>query len=238
MSLDLRSVRNNLWLYLHDWHDLPNGYDWNTQYVKPHLAYAITYSTKSFQLLESPYPTNCIHYPEKTRYYSRKDCIRKCRIKESLSKCGVIADETNVFKWEAGRFANTTEEKDCLKIMDLDKFCANFCPNMDCVKNFYTPKEMYSLTLNQSQAKVGFKTPLEPKTIYWHKPKIETIEFLCYGASILSLWFGVSISTVYFWFDKLIVWVRGRLYDRKLSKFLKSSGNKTLMFEKKKISFI
>ena len=37
---------------------------------------------------------------------------------------------------------------------------------------------------------------------------METIEFLCYIASILSLWFGFSIVSLDDWFNKIFSWLK------------------------------
>jgi len=177
---------NICWLHMPEWHTIPTGHDWSTVSIEPFHNYAISFSTKTYRLIESPYPTNCIHYSKKTKYSSRNDCIGRCRFNESLSKCEVIVHETNVFKWQIGRFTNTDYEKIVFKNMNLDKICSDTCPHVDCVKSHFTTIERYKMESFSRFSAVSFKVPLDPQTVYWHKSKIETIEFLCYCASTIG----------------------------------------------------
>ena len=45
-------------------------------------------------------------------------------------------------------------------------------------------------------SRVKIIIPFEPKTVYYVKPSKEIVEFVCYLASTLSLWFGFSILSV------------------------------------------
>jgi hypothetical protein len=55
---------------------------------------------------------------------------------------------------------------------------------------------------------------VEPKKIYFYYPKIETIEFLCYLASILNLWFGFSFLSIYFSVAKLQTWFENKFKSK------------------------
>ena len=50
---------------------------------------------------------------------------------------------------------------------------------------------------------VEFVLPTEPETAFIHRPRIETVEFICYLASTVSLWFGVSMLSTLSWLDAL-----------------------------------
>jgi len=179
--------------------------------------YTITYSLRTYHLLESPYPTDCINYHKNTEYLSRRDCKRKCMIRRSLSKCNVIFEEINVFKWENNiRFANTTDEIKCSKNLDLNQYCSRNCSHMDCIKTYYKPVFLTNDASEEKEIRIDWVIPFEPETIFWHKPRIELIEFLCYIAAILSLWFGFSILSIYFWLNKLIDWIKSKYSMRDL----------------------
>src|SRR5882724_5249293 len=56
------------WLYLHNSYDIPSGYDWNAIKLSKGIQYFATYAVNMFQLLESPYPTNCQNYRKTSDY--------------------------------------------------------------------------------------------------------------------------------------------------------------------------
>ncbi len=177
----------------------------------------MTYSVKTYHLLQSPYPTNCINYYSSTEFLSIKDCIRRCRLKESFSNCKVISDEINVFKWETSvRFVENSDEEKCIKDLDLIEYCSKFCSNMDCVKHYYKPVLISGELTDRKEVIIDLTILTEPETTFWHKPKIETIEFLCYIASILSIWFGFSILSIYFWIKRLIGFLRSKCLNKKI----------------------
>ncbi len=140
------------------------------------------------------YPTNCINYYSNTEFLSRKDCIRRCRLKESFSNCKVISYEINVFKWKTSvRFVENNDKEKCIKDLDLIEYCSKFCSNKDCVKHYYKPVLISGTPRDRKEVRIYLAVPTEPETTFWHKPKIETIELLFYIASILSVWFEFSI---------------------------------------------
>jgi hypothetical protein len=87
---------------------------------------------------------------------------------------------------------------------------------MDCVIRYYKPYVTASESNdNNEYSTVSISIPMEPKRIYRYYPKIETIEFLCYFASILSLWFGFSFQSINVWVDKLRNWLENK-FNKKL----------------------
>ena len=89
------------WLYLDD----PSYYvfpsNWEGIQLERGNYYSITFSYQSFKLLKSPFATNCMDYRlETNEYISRTDCLRKCKLKNNIEKCGVISREVEVLKEE------------------------------------------------------------------------------------------------------------------------------------------
>ena len=199
-SLLTDNLTHEWWLYLHNGRDHIDSYDWNALIMKRGYSYTITYNVRTYRLLQSPYHTDCLHYDLKTEFMSRKDCIRKCKIKESVNQCSAVAHKSDVFKGEPNvRFSNSTLESDCVKRLPLNHLCHNQCHNNDCFKQYIEPNVMEDRDIHD---RIGNLTwlrvliPFAPKTTFTHKPSIEPIEFLCYMASTLSIWFGFSVLSV------------------------------------------
>ena len=193
-------IYNNLWFSVHNSYDIPISYDWDSVEVKKSFHYSITFSLTSFQLLRSPYSTDCKNYYKETEFLSRKDCIRKCKLTESQDKCGVVSHEVDVYENETNvRFAQSLEEVNCVKNLNLKSDCVNKCPNYDCFKQDYAPKITAQYSSNYNHCEVDLAIPTDPQLTHHHKPKIETIEFLCFMASTFSLWFGFNLLSIYDW---------------------------------------
>jgi hypothetical protein len=87
---------------------------------------------------------------------------------------------------------------------------------MDCVKRYFTPRVIASGKIEDyyNETAVHISIPMEPNKIYCYLPKIETIEFLCYLASILSLWFGFSFLSIYILVEKLQKWFENKFKSK------------------------
>ena len=185
------------WILMHNYKDHVSSYEWNSFYLNTYRQYTLTYSVKSFRLLPSPYSTDCFDYSHSKEYMSRKDCIRKCRINESVDKCGGVYVETDVIEGDINvDFLNN--ENNCFQDLGLDKFCLKKCPRYDCFKQHIEAivLEMSNLTELGLINKFKMVIPFEPRTVYEHKPSTEVIEFLCNWGSIVGLWFGFSILSM------------------------------------------
>ena len=184
---------------MHGSYKYPTSYGWNGIDCKQSFWYTLSYSVQTYHLLESPYSTDCLNYRRDTPFLSREDCVRKCRVNESNTKCGVISHETDVFSGEPNiRFAKSSEEEECIKRLDLKKYCYDMCPKDDCLITYYKPIVMTEANRGYDNLAVSVIIPSEPETTYHHKPSVELIEFLCYLASTVGLWFGVSIFSIVF----------------------------------------
>ena len=203
---------DNWWLFIHNSYDIPSAYDWNAVEIKKSFTYLLTFSLISYNLLETPYPTNCWHYSRDTEYLSRKDCIRKCKINRSLDKCGVISYETDVYRDEPMViFAETKDKIKCVKKLSLKRNCLKICPNNDCYKQYYKSKIVSHSNHSKDISEVSLALPTDPLIAHHQKPQFETIEFLCYIGSTFSLWFGFSMFVIhdsiqrFFWQTKLAI---------------------------------
>jgi hypothetical protein len=208
------------WLYFHEWFDMPNGFEWNAVTINPSNWYAISYSLDTYRLLPKPYPTDCIDYHIRTEFLSQKDCIRKCLIRESIDKCNAISNDTKIYEWEIRSLDGKHSDDNCSGNVYLKNKCNKICRHKDCVKSFYKPYVITSLpnngkdANNNKDAQILISLLMEPKRKYCYYPKIETIEFLCYLASVLSLWFGFSFLSVYTLFEKLQNWIQNKFKSK------------------------
>ena len=211
-------VYNSWWIYIHNELDTPSGYDWNAVEIKKSFYYSMGFTLNSYQLLERPYPTDCKNYNTNTVYLSRKDCIRKCKIKQSLDKCRVISYETDVYRDEpVVRFAETKDEIQCVKDLKLKRSCMKMCPNSDCYKQHFVPKIVSESNENYPDyTEMSLAITADPQVKNYHKPRIETVEFLCYMASTFSLWFGFTMISIYSRFHDLFKQTKLAIHKSKL----------------------
>ena len=200
---EMNNRRNDWWLFIHNVNERASSYDWNSVNLRHKHHYEFTYTEMSYELLPSPYATNCIDYRLRPGLKSRKDCIRKCKIRENLDKCGVISYDIDVYSGEQNvRFAKTEEELYCYSRLNIDDLCSRECSNTDCFKQYMEMKILEEQNDNGKYgnvSRINIRLPFEPKSTFIHRPSIETVEFLCYLASTLSLWFGFSVIAVYAW---------------------------------------
>ena len=192
IKLDQFEHVDSWWLSVHNSEDIPSSYDWGSVQISTKFWYAFEFTVNSYNLLKSPYPTNCLNYTE-TEYLSRNDCIRKCKINRSVDNCGVVSFQMDVYRNEPNvTFAETEDQINCVKNLSLKKSCRKACPKYDCFKQHFLTKiashrnnTLYDSTINLAFSK-------DPQIVLHHKPKLESIEFMCFLGSTLSLWFGLA----------------------------------------------
>ena len=192
---------------MHNVNDQVSSYEWNSVNLIYGYDYTLSYNVKSFQLLPSPFTTNCMDYAKETEFQSRKDCIRKCKVRQAVDKCGGVYTDMDVFEGEPNVTFVSGDRSNCVSDLKLNKVCPLQCPRYDCFKQHIEAFVLNEGPLNDPNGltnKFELLTPFEPKTVYEHRPSIEIIEFLCHWGSTISLWFGVSIISVFFKMKKFI----------------------------------
>ena len=200
-------ISNESWnLYIHNKSEHMSGYDWNRFNLKYRHQYTLSSRTKSFRLLPRPYPTDCYEYPQSSPFTSRKDCLRNCKVKEAMNRCGHFYKGIDVYEGQQNATFIRSKDVNCVRNLTLNEFCLKKCPKQDCFKQ---NNEVYLLedvlkTNKPPTNRISLYIPFEPKTIFYHKPSLEIIEFFCYLGSTLSLWFGFSMIALLFSFQELI----------------------------------
>ena len=208
------------WIYFQNNSDIPiKSREFNMIEIFKGYHYRISYDMMSYKLLESPYPTNCQNYRKTSDYYSQKDCIRKCKLNTSLTNCGSIGYEVNVIKGEPSVRFTTGSEGKCIEKIDFNMICTKMCPKIDCIIKYYKPKFISlpaALDKKNNHVEMEFYVSNEPEHTFIHKPRIELIEFICYIASTLSIWFGFSMISIYYGFKSISNSLNINLYLLKL----------------------
>ncbi len=144
------------------------------------------------------------------KHKSLNDCLRRCRLELSLEKCDVLPNNANIMFEELGiyryyNFSNIgTTKGNFTQSIDCKTECSKICPNKDCFKTYFKASIKSSSGIEEGSENYITITPSsEPYVEYENNPKLETIEFLCYIASIISLWFGFSFLSIYWWFENI-----------------------------------
>jgi hypothetical protein len=144
--------------------------------------------------MPKPYKNYCVDYT-KFGFSSRTDCIIKCRLKYFRDHYerwpGVYLTEnlTNDYMFDAMEVLLANESLDFV----LGKSCTKKCgSNTDCLKETFYLKKSEEIDLDFNSTVFIFPPNL-PSLKFENSPKIQVEEFICFIASIVSLWFGFSI---------------------------------------------
>ena len=235
MTLGRFYFHNKWWFWIHNSNEIPSGYDLNAIPLENGFRSIVEFTVISYHLLKSPYSTNCQNYIE-TEYLSQKDCIRKCKIKRSVAECGVVSHEINVFLDEPKViFAETQNQTKCVKDLNLKKRCLKICPKYDCFKQQFIPKVVSKTEYksNETQTTLSLSFSGDPQVTHYHKPKLETVELLCYLASILSLWFGFSMISTFDWL-KIILTKANQSIKIRIINIKNDNNNRIFIWQNKK----
>ena len=210
------------WLFLHNSFVMPSGSSWDRVQVKPKRQYIYTWDLGAFRLLQSPYPTDCRDYRSSSKYLSRRDCIRKCKLNASNTTCNAIYEGIDIQRDDPPVLFDTNGT--CAAQIDFDAICTKKCSNLDCAIDYYELISQHDTNYTQCNgtcARLDLTIPTKPETAYYHEPRIELVEFICYLASTANMWFGLSIYSL----NYLFIVCRNKIVDhgRKISKTRKLS---------------
>ena len=179
-----------------------SSYEWNGFNLKSRHQYTLSSRTRSYQLLPSPYSTDCYDYSQSSLFRSRKDCVRKCKLKDVIDKCGHIYRDIDIYEGEANvTFSHSEDDHHCVPNFNLNEFCLKICPKNNCFEQhmeFFVLEDLEMGNNDYLTNRVSLYIPLEPKTTFYHKPSLEIIEFFSYLGSTLSLWLSFSMITFLF----------------------------------------
>ncbi|XP_015789667.1 uncharacterized protein LOC107366554 [Tetranychus urticae] len=163
-------------------------------------------------LLPPPYRTACRSYDEFE--FGRLGCIFDCFVKETNKRCPVwsILSPANVSV--ALPFMRKVSESNGTSDCHVKEknFCFSVCSQPECKGVYYTTTNVYlserrSLA-NSNSTLVYVRRPSGVEFGYKYKARLAPIEFFCYLASCLSLWYGISFINFYRF---LTGWLRNNL---------------------------
>ena len=183
---------------MHNSYDVPSSYNWNSIEVKQGYYVPITYTHEVYEQIET-HSGKCNNYHMITNYNSRSDCIRKCKLRESVAKCGVVYEGIDIYKDEGNfSFAGSDAQRKC--VIDSIKYgdhCTNECPWTDCRQDWFTPKIIFSSNDYEDYTLVQLIPPTNPKIIYRENAKVFSNLSLYLASGNLSLWFGLALYILY-----------------------------------------
>jgi len=130
-----------------------------------------TYSRSTYQLLSSPYITNCKQYQG---FMSQDDCFNRCLINSKDNASNALPFETVVDDESILTFGRQTKNgtqggQDC-------QHCLKQCHQQDCVKEIITPRLISSTPADQDQIDIIY--PTEPEMVVTSVPVYTCFSFL------------------------------------------------------------
>ena len=185
-------INPNWMIHFHDSLNMPQSNDFNKYEI---TGKTYTWKLSSFRLLKSPYQTDCKDYRQSTEYLSRKDCIRKCKIRVSVGECEVVFKAIDIQRGEPPvHFGNSSKQSEqaCFNNLNFTEICTKSCPNYDCSINYYEPVVLHKAKRpkNKPDTILQIMIPYESETSYYYQPRIEIVEFVCYLFSTFNMWYG------------------------------------------------
>ena len=168
------------------------------QFTNENLMY-VDYRRFISHSMPTPYETQCVDY-NKQGYFSKMDCINQCKIKFW---------KTNFpNQWPANYLNYDTNSNDSLidiysnhlEYMQDDIEMGTKC-KQQCGVYSECYSEIYELSIHPFYWDIdNFPFPIFPPRlpdlIYTHSASIETVEFLSFVFSIISLYFGFTVIMV------------------------------------------
>jgi hypothetical protein len=185
-----------LFLFLHSRHEMiTDSFEDNRVNITfiPHYTSITKYHITKVQLMPKPYKTSCVDY-KKFGYRSRYDCILKCRInyyrKNFKGWPGIYLtdDSSDEYMLNVLEILLKNESLD----LELGKLCRKFCGiKIDCFREYFSFTE--SRIEYDANSTIFIYPPNFPSLIFEHSPKMQLEQFICFIASIVNLWVGLSI---------------------------------------------
>ena len=152
----------------------------------------LDYRKTSVELLPKPYRTGCVDHV-KYGFKHRYDRLIDCKLKLFLETTGKFPHNFLAYDLNSSlKFDNKLRSDLDIKISDQCKRL--YDPSPDCYAEYFKIDEVLPMSdPGKMKRNLFISFPGVPTTVITHKPGIYLEEFLCYIASIFSLWFGFSM---------------------------------------------
>ena len=163
---------------------------------------AMTYSKTTTSLLPPPYETKCMNYTT-IGYKSQSHCMMKCKAEYFKQWFGgwhsdipynTEYDPNISFaepKWSHNKTADKMISYDCLKVCGKKQNCFNEYFSTNIIAKWERGDG-----IRDNMHEILIYLPSGLNTRYMHTPRLHLIEYICYAASVFSLWFGISMTTI------------------------------------------
>jgi hypothetical protein len=165
------------------------------------LKCSISISKTTEIYLESPYKSQCSHYNKNT---SQFDCMKKCIVEkcETKYKCSLQSNEEGYEIHLSNKefleyeFICSENIKKCIE--KFLKECKSLCP-IDCIKNNYMVKGLYSSDENDSNSERIFNffwDSGQPFILYEETANMLLLDYFTYIGGLFGLWFGIYLENM------------------------------------------
>ena len=163
-----------------------------------HDYYYIVYNKVVVHSLPTPYETNCFDF-RSINYSSHSDCIGKCRAM-------FLHDHFKI--WPAAYLNDDQTSQVIIKDVwsrmrenltidhEIGRKCKESCGTQSECHSEYFRFDQEHFEYHTKFFEIRLSIPLVPDLVYRHSPKMKFVEFCCFIASIISLWFGFSLIMV------------------------------------------
>jgi hypothetical protein len=158
----------------------------------------VSYSRSIFQLLPSPYSTNCIEYRQ-SGFMSQDDCYNRCLINYKVNSSGILPFE--VIIEEEALLSFGRQGRNGTSLGQEGIFCNHRCNRKDCVSDIITPRLISSVPSDIDQIDILF--PTEPELMTSFFPAYTCQEFLRDCTKSLLIWFLIS-PLPYVMFERIV----------------------------------
>lgn len=161
--------------------------------------YTIDFTILRTVSLPAPFSTNCLHYPNfgfTSRAFARQICLNK----ESLRLLGnpfhsTVIEPDLELSLGTPRYKKNSENVTYQKIVhEIVRKCYQKFSNVDCMDDVFLVEANPALRLTQNETIIQLNTNKGPNFVVILEPASTLTELCISIASIISSWFGISLS--------------------------------------------
>lgn len=123
----------------------------------------VSYSRSIFQLLTSPYTTDCIQY-HSIGFKGQDDCYNRCLINQKINSTSTIPFEAIVE--DESILSSVRLQRNGTSLGQEGIHCRNQCNHRDCISDIITPRLISAVPSSTDQIDIVFPTEPELMTSY------------------------------------------------------------------------
>lgn len=202
--------------------------------VEPKMQYIVHLRPVENILLPPPYSTNCRQYDEKkdkpfNETFNQDRCIIECKKENWLKECGCLSS-LYPFHFN-GKFCNAEGKKCIMKVNNEECYqkCKSSCRFLDFhydVKSFPNYREKYNIFHDlgfnffnsNATAELSFVYIKPELLVNENRPRLEIIEIFSFAGGYVGIWLGISLVSIFDFFEWLTVYVYSKIQEKILKK--------------------